>query len=206
MAGKPPYKPKLIGGYEFDEVSSALNKMIRRNREYEACFFAFVIHQSGYGLYLWRRLILICVEDINGGSPMINMLVDSLASNWERLHKHNKEATWAKVALVMAAVQAMCQAKKSREIDNLRNLIGHQFESLGKRIEIPSIALDSHTKRGREKYGKFGDYSDGREAERLKNWYAEWSVVIPEAFPSKYLDELKSVEAELIKRNERKKE
>ena len=30
------YELKVIGDYEFDEVSSAKHKMIRRNQEYEA--------------------------------------------------------------------------------------------------------------------------------------------------------------------------
>lgn len=204
MASKAPYKPKLIGEYEFDEVSSSINKMIRRNREYEACFWAFVIHQSGYGLYLWRRLVLIAAEDIGNASPMTQILLNALQNNWQLLHKQNKEATWAKLALVFQGVQAMCQAKKTREIDNLRNLIGHQFESLGKRLEIEEISLDSHTQRGRKIWGKFGTYTDGKEAQRLEQWYKSQCVVQPEAFKGKYLEELKSVEAELIRRNQSK--
>lgn len=201
-----PYKPKLIADYEFDEVSSAINKMIRRNKEYEACFWGFVIHQSGYGLYLWRRLVLIASEDIGNASPMTQMLLNALATNWERLHKNNKEATWAKLSLVFQGIQAMCQAKKTREIDNLRNLIGHRFESLGERLEIPSVALDSHCARGRKEFGKFGNYSDGREAERLEHWYKSWCVVKPEAFKGKYLEDLKLVEAKLIKMREGEKQ
>lgn len=205
MAGKPPYKPKLIGDYEWDEVSSALNKMIRRNREYEACFFGYIIHQSGYGLYIWRRLALISAEDIGNASPMTQILVDALASNWERMHKQSKEPTLAKLALVFQAIQALSQAKKTREIDDLRNLIAQQYEHLGKRIEIPEIAKDSHTSAGRKLYGKFGD-NDGREEERLKLWRAEWNVVVPEAYKGKYLEELKAVEKEIIKRKAEKKE
>lgn len=205
MAGRAPYKPKLIGNYEWDEVSSALNKMIRRNREYEACFFGYVIHQSGYGLYIWRRLALISAEDIGNASPMTQILVDALASNWERMHKQSKEPTLAKLALVFQAIQAMCQAKKTREIDDLRNLIAQQYEQLGKRLEIEEVCLDSHTHRGRQVWGRFGD-NDGREEERLKQWRAEWNVVIPEAYKGKYLEELKAVEKEIIRRNAEKKE
>lgn len=201
MAGKPPYKPKLIGDYEWDEVSSAVNKMIRRNREYEACYWGYIIHQSGYGLYLWRRLALIAAEDIGNASPMTQILIDALASNWERMRKQSKEPTLAQLALVFQAIQAMCQAKKSRETDDLRNLIAQQYEQLGKRLEIPEIAKDCHTASGRKKYGRFGD-NDGREEERLKLWRAEWNVVIPEAYKGKYLEELKAVEKEIIRKKE----
>lgn len=205
MAGKPPYKPKLIGDYEWDEVSSAINKMIRRNREYEACYWGYIIHQSGYGLYLWRRLALISAEDVGNASPMTQILVDALASNWERMHKQSKEPTLAKLALVFQAIQAMCQAKKTREIDDLRNLIAQQYEQLGKRLEIEEVCLDSHTQRGRKVWGRFGD-NDGREEERLKQWRAEWNVVEPEAYKGKYLEELKAVEKEIIRRKAEKKE
>lgn len=205
MAGKAPYKPQLIGNFEWDEVSSSINKMIRRNREYEACFWGYVIHQSGYGQYLWRRLALIAAEDIGNASPMTQILIDALASSWERMRKQYKEPTLAQLALVFQAIQAMCQAKKSREIDDLRNLIAQQYEQLGKRLEIEEISLDSHTQRGRKTWGKFGD-NDGCEEKRLEQWRAQWNVVVPEAYPSKYLDELKAVEKEIIKRKEAKKE
>ena len=205
MAGKPPYKPKLIGDYEWDEVSSAINKMIRRNRVYEACYWGYIIHQSGYGLYLWRRLALVSAEDVGNASPMTQILIDALASNWERMHKQSKEPTLAKLALVFQAIQAMCQAKKTREIDDLRNLIAQQYEQLGKRLEIEEVCLDSHTQRGRKVWGRFGD-NDGREEERLKQWRAEWNVVVPEAYKGKYLEELKAVEKEIIRRKAEKKE
>lgn len=203
MAGKAPYKPRLIGDYEFDEVSSSLNKMIRRNREYEACYWGFIIHQSGYGLYLWRRLVLIAAEDIGNSSPMTQILLDALASNWERMHRHNKEATLAKVALVFQAIQAMCQAKKTREIDNLRNLIAHRYETLGERLEVEEISKDCHTASGRQVYGKFGDYTDGKERDRLLRWYSEWCVVMPEAYKGNYLQDLKAVEEQIIKMKEK---
>ncbi len=202
MANKIPYKPQLIGEYEWDEVSSSLNKMIRRNREYEACFWAFVIHQSGYGLYLWRRLALIGAEDIGSANNDIQILISALSNNWMMLSKQTKEPTWAKLALVFQCIVAMSRSPKSREIDNLRNLIGHQYESLGKRLEIEEVSLDSHTQRGRKVWGKFGDYTDHREAQRLEQWYKSWCVVEPEAFKGKYLDELKAVEAQLIKMKE----
>lgn len=203
---KKPYKPQLIDGYEWDEVSSSLNKMIRRGKEYEACFFAYVFHQSGYGLYLWRRLALISAEDIGSANNDIQVLVNALSNNWLLIHKQSKEPSWAKLALIFQCVVAMCRSPKSREIDNLRNLIGHEYESLGKRLEIEEVSLDSHTQRGRKVWGKFGDYKDGKEAQRLQEWYSNWCVVEPEAFKGKYLDKLKDVEAQLIKMNEEKSE
>ncbi len=189
-----PYKPTLIDDYKWDEVSSSINKMIRRNREYEACFWAYVLHQSGYDLYIWRRPSLIAAEDIGSANNGIQVLITSLATSWQLIHKQSKEPTWAKLALVFQAVVAMCGSPKSREIDNLRNLIGHQYEFLGLRLQPEEVSLDSHTKKGRAKWGKFGDYKDGKEAQRLAEWYRSWCVVEPEAFKGKYLNELKNEE------------
>jgi hypothetical protein len=58
MAGntKGKLEPRLIGNYAFDETASSLQKMIRRAKEYEAYFWGYIFHQSGFGGYLWRRL------------------------------------------------------------------------------------------------------------------------------------------------------
>ena len=97
---KAKWEPKLIGNYEFDEVASSLQKMIRRGKEYEACYWSYALHQSGFGQYLWRRLSIICCEDIGNGDLTASMLVSSLASSWERLHKHNKLPSLDKFLLV----------------------------------------------------------------------------------------------------------
>jgi len=64
-----PWEPHLIGNYEWDEVASSLQKMIRRGQEYEACFWGYVFHQSSFGGYLWRRLSIIACEDIGMAQP-----------------------------------------------------------------------------------------------------------------------------------------
>jgi hypothetical protein len=71
---------RLIGGYQFDEVASALQKSIRSNEEYNACFWLYILYQSGYYKYCWKRLMVIASEDI--GKPAIyggNCLL-----KWER--------------------------------------------------------------------------------------------------------------------------
>jgi replication-associated recombination protein RarA len=78
---KTPYQIKLIDNYEFDEVASAIQKCIRRNMEYEACWFAFVMHESGYHKYMWRRLVIIASEDIGNSTPDAAVLVNALLQN-----------------------------------------------------------------------------------------------------------------------------
>src|SRR3990172_7555468 len=114
---KSEWELRLIGNYAFDEVASALQKMIRRGKEYEACFWAYLLHQSGFGQYLWRRLAIICSEDIGNGEPRSAILINALWNNWEKLHKQSKEPRLDKLLLVVQAILFMCRVKKSREDD-----------------------------------------------------------------------------------------
>lgn len=44
-------------GYDFGEVSSAMQKAIRRADTRLACYWALELWQSGSGNYVWRRLL-----------------------------------------------------------------------------------------------------------------------------------------------------
>lgn len=71
MTSIKPYEIKLINDYRFDEVASAMQKCIRRNLEYEACWWAYIIHESKYHKYVWKRLLIIASEDIGNANPML---------------------------------------------------------------------------------------------------------------------------------------
>ena len=55
---------KTHGGYLAGEVTSALQKSIRRGDERGAVFWASELDLSGYGKYVWKRLKIIASEDI----------------------------------------------------------------------------------------------------------------------------------------------
>lgn len=186
------WEPHLIGNYEWDEVASSLQKSIRRGMEYEACFWGYVFHQSSFGGYLWRRLSIIACEDIGNGDPQAVILVDALWSNWERLHKQNKEPTLDKLLLPIQAILYMCRCKKTRENDSLVNLIHENWKD-NKRLEISQVALDPHCQKGRSVYGKFGDLEDGKEKERIKMWFKEWSFITNKAYEDKWEQEIKKI-------------
>jgi len=48
------YELKTHGGHALGEVTSALQKSIRRGLEKEAMFWALEMSDSGFGQYLWR--------------------------------------------------------------------------------------------------------------------------------------------------------
>lgn len=196
VAGKP-YEPRLIGDYQFDEVASALQKSIRRSQEYEASFWAYVIHQSGYGLYLWRRLIVINSEDIGNGDPQASIILASLRTNWEFLHKHTKEMTLSKCFLAIQAVLYLCRSSKVREVDSLTNLIHERFEK-DERITVPDEAIDPHTNQGKKLYGRFGA-KDGKEKDRWDRWFEESSQITNPTYKDKWESDFKKLIYDRIK-------
>lgn len=189
MAGH--WEPKLIGDYEWDEVVSSLQKMIRQGKEYETCWWCYVLHQSGYGLYLWRRLEIISSEDVAGGNDMAAVVVSALRDNWLDVHKQVKEPILDKLLFCCQAAIYLCRSKKSREVDSLVNLLDERWK-LGERLPILEVSKDSHVASGRKIWGRFGA-NDGKEDIRLTKWFSEWGKVTNEAYPDKWQPELEKI-------------
>ena len=57
---------RTVCGYDFFEVSSAMQKAIRRADTGVAGFFALELWMSGYKDYVWKRLFTISAEDCFG--------------------------------------------------------------------------------------------------------------------------------------------
>lgn len=167
------FELRVVGDYDFSTISSTLQKSIRRGEEKQAVYAAYLLHQSGYGEYCFRRLIQIQSEDIGLTQPDAPLVVNALYQGWLSFHRHSKETTLNKFFPLAQAVLFLCRAKKNREIDSLINLIDHEFKQ-GKRLEIPDYCIDPHVQGSPS--GKFGT-KDGRELERWQRWFTESSVV-----------------------------
>jgi replication-associated recombination protein RarA len=186
-----PYKIEVIGGYDFAEVASSLQKCLRKGYEYEAAYWCFILHQSSYYKYAWKRLMVVASEDTGNGTPEAAILVHSLQQNYHYvITSVNRDKNDALVFLFQA-VMFICRAKKSREADSLANLIRTKYEQ-GERLEVQDYSLDMHTRRGREIHGEWTAGSADDIAERHKKWYNEFSQVSNDVGDI-YLDELKKV-------------
>ena len=190
MAAKP-YKIDVIGGYEFSEVASSLQKCLRRGYEYEASFWVYILHESSYYKYAWKRLLIVASEDVGNGSPEIAQLVHSLQQNYHYCITSVNRGKNDALVFLLQAVMAICRAEKSREADSLANLIRTRYEQ-GERLEVQSYALDMHTKRGREIHGEWTAGSVEDIAERHRKWYDEFSKVKPD-IGDRYLSDLKKI-------------
>lgn len=52
------FKLRVVGGLDFYEVSSAFIKGLEDHETYKACFWAFVLLQSGYHKHIWKHLAI----------------------------------------------------------------------------------------------------------------------------------------------------
>ncbi len=139
-------EPKTIKlGFRFDEVTSALQKEIRRGNEENAVYWSLILHDAA-PQYVWKRVLIIACEDIGLAAPEVVSQVYSLACGW----KMAREGTWylSPHALTMA-VMALCRAPKSTEVEDLQTYTILTIKD-GKVREMPSYAIDYHTKAGRE--------------------------------------------------------
>lgn len=191
-SSKKPYEIKLINDYPFDEVASAMQKCIRRGLEYDACYWAFIMHESGYHKYAWKRLIIIASEDIGNATPDAAVLVSSLLYNYQYAITSTNRIKNDALVFIFQAILYLCRAPKTREADNLVNLIRTEH-SQGKLLAVPEIAIDFHTKRGRARLGNWQDGSQDEIDHRHRLWFDEFSKVVPDIGTDKYVAKLRKL-------------
>ncbi len=58
-----PMNLRTKRGYQFGEVSSTMQKAIRRADAKLAGYWALELWESGFGKYCWKRLLTVSAED-----------------------------------------------------------------------------------------------------------------------------------------------
>ena len=140
------------GGHVMGEVTSALQKSIRRGYERDALYWATEIDLAGYGNYVWKRLRIICSEDVGLADPHMPATIRALYENWLDIRRDEKgrpPASSNGMLYLAHAVLLLCRAPKSRIVDNACNVF-YAGDRAAMGIEIPDYALDHHTNRGRK--------------------------------------------------------
>jgi len=165
-----PITPK---GYDMFEVLSALQKEIRRCKEYEAVYWATEL-ESFNPEALWKRLRVIASEDIGLADPLASLIVDVLEKQYYDAVARKKDSSRL---FLVHAVLYLARSPKSRIVDNLLAVVYNDEE----RLEIPDYALDMHTYRGK-KMGR-----------GLEHFFAEGAKLEKQAFEDPY--EKKALEA-----------
>ncbi|MGV0985078.1 MAG: hypothetical protein ACOYB2_11015 [Limnohabitans sp.] len=186
---------RTIHGYPLNEVTSALQKAIRRSKSDEALWWAMEMNMSGLGAYCFRRLMVIANEDIGPADSFAAVLVWSCYSAAKELHAHSRgtgdekaRAPWDTETL-LHPVWYMANCPKSREVNHAASVIQYRMEK-GERLEVPDYALDNHTDRGRAQGRRQGFFQQvgqvlDPEAEvkdqmgRVNPWKKAWDAERP---------------------------
>jgi len=177
-----PQHMQTAHGYSVDEVSSALQKSIRRGYEESALYWGYEMMMSPNKTHhsqLWNRLKVIASEDIGPADPAMPILVDVLWRNWKEKKKE--------CIFTVNAIIALVRSPKSRIMDNAFNLLKSEWK-LGvmnllpldildetklepavppvydkdKPRPIPGFAIDKHTRAGKKHgLGKADFYEEG---------------------------------------------
>lgn len=155
MSRRRDFNLKTKNGYDFFEVSSTLQKAIRRGDAKVAGIAALELFPR-YRNYTWKRLLTISVEDTWG---IITNEIQALYNAFKFVNEGKNKAQGR--IFISKAVILLCEAKKSRDADHLQNLvyddIGMEDEDVQRYIEelenepmeIPDYAYDVHTRKGK---------------------------------------------------------
>jgi replication-associated recombination protein RarA len=145
-------------GYSFPAVSSAMQKAVRRGDAKLAGYWALELWASGFGQYVWRRLLTVSAEDCWG---ILTQEVKALHDSYTEINVNTPAKTLKGRIFISKAVILLCLAKKSRDADHLQNFIYDQqaglepetltdeLEAAGEYVPIPDYAYDCHTPQGR---------------------------------------------------------
>ena len=147
------YIPLTNKGYSLFEVSSALQKSIRRGHEKEALYWGWELELSNYGKYFWKRMTIISVEDIGAATPDALLHISGYQKAYEELKRKKSNETSLMIA---AATTFLCRCQKSRLFDWAKCWMvdTHNHQNLS----IPDYALDIHTRRGKQSGKTINDF------------------------------------------------
>lgn len=166
-------------GYSLFEIASALQKDIRRSNEKSAMFWAHEIDISNFGEYLWKRLVIISIEDVGPADHDATSRILALKSAYDDLRRKKSKETNLAVA---AAVIYLARSGKSRLYDWCKCYMvdTHAFS----RSPIPDYALDMHTSKGK---------SQGKNIEDFFNDGCKVHPHLPAHLEEEYMNEMRAL-------------
>lgn len=145
---------KTYSGYNLYDMSSMLQKTIRRGDVFHASFAAKEMHVK-YREYLWRRLLTVSAEDCYG------IMTKEIVALWEadQIINGNKCKSWIFIA---KAVTLLCMARKNRDADYVclnfmcpdKELSPEEINEFGwdglpESVTVPDWVYDCHTRKGK---------------------------------------------------------
>lgn len=166
-------------GYEFGEVTSAMQKEIRRGDERAAVYWGLLLYDASTW-YAWKRVLVTAAEDVGLAAPQTVALVCSLARAWAQC---KQGSYYVSAHHVTMAIMALARAPKSTEVEDLQSLT-LELQKRGDKREMPEYAVDAHTKAGKERGATWAEWYDTRYSFGipLNRYTAELIELVPEWF------------------------
>lgn len=189
-AVNPWENAKTVNGLTADEVISMLQKAVRRGLEEDAVDAAYELYLTSRELeyVMWRRLIMIAMEDIGFGDLQATVIVYTYYQAKDLFERDNGD----RQLTFIQAIRYLCRSPKERSSSYYQNLQMSKFDR-GYVMEVPDYALDKHTKRGKE-MGRdtMYFYTDG---DRVNPEYEDEENLHTKALKQKAMEEYRSMNA-----------
>lgn len=189
-AVNPWENAKTVNGLTADEVISMLQKAVRRGLEEDAVDAAYELYLTSRELehVMWRRLIMIAMEDIGFGDLQAAVIVYTYYQAKDLFERDNGD----RQLTFIQAIRYLCRSPKERSSSYYQNLQMSKFDR-GYVMEVPDYALDKHTKRGKE-MGRdtMYFYTDG---DRVSPEYEDEENLHTKALKRKAMEEYRSMNA-----------
>ena len=135
-----------IHGYRMDLCVSALQKHIRRGETEPAVRVAFEMAMTSPHFYewMWKRLLLISVEDICFGNLQAQIVVHTL----NKIRKEFYHDGGIHPMYFTHAIRFLCSCNKERGSCDLEHVMERRIAQGKAPIEFPDYVFDKHTAKG----------------------------------------------------------
>lgn len=147
-------KPKVKGrrqtqldklGYQFGEVTSAMQKEIRRGDEEAAVYWGLLLYEAS-PYYAWKRVLITAAEDVGFAAPETVALVYSLALGWQFCKTYSYTVPGHSLTM---AIMALCRTPyRDTQVEDLQSLT-LEMHKRGLKREMEDYSRDAHTEAGR---------------------------------------------------------
>ncbi|MBV9353930.1 MAG: AAA family ATPase [Chloroflexi bacterium] len=159
-----------------------MQKSIRRGLVENAALVAYELYASGAEAedQVWSRLRIISVEDVGFGNLNAPLLIQAL----DEFRRSTSRQTPDRLIFLVHAVRVLATSQKDRTSDEMATWVRQAVERGEAQPDVFDVALDMHTRRGREM---------GRD---FRHWFAEGARVENE-IPDRDLTYRRRLEASL---------
>lgn len=131
------YRPKTKNDYEFDELTSCMQKSIRRS-EVQLAFNCARELLANTPHYVWRRLVTIALEDVYSEDFTVLPYVKHCGEAYFALSSVGFRA----IDCLTAAVSSMCGFPRSRLSCDFQEALIDELETEGYRFTLGDMASD----------------------------------------------------------------